>query len=67
MTRSKPIAFLASAALIPLSALAVAACGGGAAATASPPLAPPKNTTTPTRRWTRSCAPMRVVRRAVWR
>jgi predicted lipoprotein with Yx(FWY)xxD motif len=49
MTRSKPITFLASAAVIPLSALAVAACGGGAAATASPPPAPSKTTTTPTK------------------
>ena len=37
MTRSRPITFLASAAVIPLTALAVAACGGGGAATASPP------------------------------
>jgi predicted lipoprotein with Yx(FWY)xxD motif len=37
VTRSRPITFLASAALIPLVALAVAACGGGGAATASPP------------------------------
>jgi predicted lipoprotein with Yx(FWY)xxD motif len=37
MTRSKPITFLASAAVIPLVALTVAACGGGGAATASPP------------------------------
>ena len=38
MTRSKPITFLASAALIPLAALAVAACGGGgSAATAATP------------------------------
>jgi predicted lipoprotein with Yx(FWY)xxD motif len=36
MTRSSPIAVLAGAALIPLSALAVSACGG-AAATASRP------------------------------
>ena len=36
MTRSRPIAFLLSAAVLPLSALAVAACGGGGAATASP-------------------------------
>ena len=36
MTRSRPITFLASAAVIPLVALAVAACGGGGA-TASPP------------------------------
>ena len=33
MTRSRPITFLASAAVIPLVALAVAACGGGGAAT----------------------------------
>jgi predicted lipoprotein with Yx(FWY)xxD motif len=37
MTRSRPITFLASAAVIPVVALAVAACGGGGAATASPP------------------------------
>jgi predicted lipoprotein with Yx(FWY)xxD motif len=37
MTRSRPITFLASAALIPLAALAVAACGSGGTATASPP------------------------------
>jgi predicted lipoprotein with Yx(FWY)xxD motif len=42
MTRSTPITFLASAAVIPLTALAVAACGGGGAATAAP--APPKTT-----------------------
>jgi predicted lipoprotein with Yx(FWY)xxD motif len=44
MTRSKPRTFLASAALIPVSALALAACGGSAAATASP--APSKTTIT---------------------
>jgi predicted lipoprotein with Yx(FWY)xxD motif len=48
MTRRTPITFLASAAVIPLAALSVAACGGGAAATASPPPAAPKTTTTPT-------------------
>ena len=37
MTRTGPITFLASAAVIPLTALAVAACGGSGAATASPP------------------------------
>ena len=37
MTRTRPITFLASAAVVPLVALAVAACGGGGAATASPP------------------------------
>ena len=37
MTRSKPITFLASAAVIPLVAVAVAACGGGGAATAATP------------------------------
>ena len=47
MRRRKPITFLASAAVIPLTALTVAACGGGAAATASPPPAPPKTTATP--------------------
>jgi predicted lipoprotein with Yx(FWY)xxD motif len=41
MTRRRPITFLASAAVIPLAALAVAACGGGGAATAaSPPKTP---------------------------
>jgi predicted lipoprotein with Yx(FWY)xxD motif len=35
MTRSRPITFLASAAALPLIALAVAACGGGGAATAA--------------------------------
>jgi predicted lipoprotein with Yx(FWY)xxD motif len=37
MTRSRPIAFLAGAAAIPLTALAVAGCGGGATAAAAPP------------------------------
>jgi predicted lipoprotein with Yx(FWY)xxD motif len=49
MTRSRPITFLASAAVIPLVALAVAACGGGGTATASPPPAPSKATTAPTK------------------
>jgi predicted lipoprotein with Yx(FWY)xxD motif len=35
MTRSRPIAFLASAAVVPLIALVVAGCGGGNAATAA--------------------------------
>jgi predicted lipoprotein with Yx(FWY)xxD motif len=37
MTRRRPLTFLASAAVIPLIALAVAACGGGGAATAASP------------------------------
>src|SRR6476620_2461323 len=37
MTRSRPITFLASATVIPLVAMAVAACGGGVAATATVP------------------------------
>ena len=38
MTRSKPLTFLASAALIPIAAVAIAACGGGGnAATAATP------------------------------
>ena len=37
MRRSRPITILASAAVIPLAALAVAACGGGGAATAASP------------------------------
>jgi predicted lipoprotein with Yx(FWY)xxD motif len=48
MTRSRPITFLASAAVIPLTALAVGACGGSGAATASPSPPPSKTTTTPT-------------------
>ena len=44
MTRSRPITFLASAAAIPLTALAVAACGGGGATAASPP---PTSTASP--------------------
>jgi predicted lipoprotein with Yx(FWY)xxD motif len=47
MTR-RPITFLASAAVIPLTALAVAACGGSGTATASPPPAASKTTTAPT-------------------
>ena len=49
MTRSRPVTFLVSAAVLPLTALAVAACGGGGAATASPPPAPSKTTTTSAR------------------
>jgi predicted lipoprotein with Yx(FWY)xxD motif len=37
MTRSRPISFLATAAVIPLIALAISACGGGSAATAAAP------------------------------
>jgi predicted lipoprotein with Yx(FWY)xxD motif len=47
MIRSRPITFLASAAVIPLAALTLAACGGGGAATAAPAPAPvPSKTTT---------------------
>jgi predicted lipoprotein with Yx(FWY)xxD motif len=49
MTRSRPITFLASAAVVPLIALALAACGGGAAATAAPPPTPPTTSSTPTK------------------
>jgi predicted lipoprotein with Yx(FWY)xxD motif len=49
MMRSRPITFLASAAVIPLAALAVAACGGGGTATASPAPTASKTTTTPGR------------------
>jgi predicted lipoprotein with Yx(FWY)xxD motif len=45
--RSRPITFLASAAIIPLAALALAACGAGGAATASP--APSETTTAPSK------------------
>jgi predicted lipoprotein with Yx(FWY)xxD motif len=48
MTR-RPITFLASAAVIPLVALGLAACGGGGSATASPPPAPSKTATAPTK------------------
>jgi predicted lipoprotein with Yx(FWY)xxD motif len=48
MTRSKPIAFLASASVIPLAALGIAACGGGGAATAAPAPAPSQSTTAAT-------------------
>jgi predicted lipoprotein with Yx(FWY)xxD motif len=44
--RSRPTTFLASVALIPLSALAVAACGGSGAATAATPAS--TSTSTPT-------------------
>jgi predicted lipoprotein with Yx(FWY)xxD motif len=37
MTRSRPSKFLSTAAVVPLVALAVAACGGGGAATAATP------------------------------
>jgi predicted lipoprotein with Yx(FWY)xxD motif len=47
MIRSRPITFLASAAVLPLAALTLAACGGGGAATAAPAPAPvPSKTTT---------------------
>ncbi len=64
MTRSKPIAILASAVVIPLTALAVAACGGGGAATAAPAPAPSHTTTTPTRTQT---ATVRVANSSVGR
>ena len=38
MAHSRPLTFLTSAAVIPLTALAVAACGGGSTATAAAPL-----------------------------
>jgi predicted lipoprotein with Yx(FWY)xxD motif len=37
MTRRKPITVVGTAAVIPLVALAIAACGGGGGATAAPP------------------------------
>jgi predicted lipoprotein with Yx(FWY)xxD motif len=50
MRRRKPTTFLASAAVIPLTALAVAACGGGGtAATAAPAPAPAPAKTAPTK------------------
>jgi predicted lipoprotein with Yx(FWY)xxD motif len=51
MRRRRPITFLATAAVIPLTALAVAACGGsGGAATASPAPAPSTSQQTATLR-----------------
>ena len=48
MTRSRPVPLLAGAAVIPLVALTIAACGGGgAAATASPPPSTSAPTTAP--------------------
>jgi predicted lipoprotein with Yx(FWY)xxD motif len=47
MKRSRTLTFVASAGVIPVTALAVAACGGGGAATASPP--PSKTTTAPSK------------------
>jgi predicted lipoprotein with Yx(FWY)xxD motif len=50
MLRSRPVTFLASAAVVPLIALALAACGGGgAAATAAPPPTPPTTSSAPTK------------------
>jgi predicted lipoprotein with Yx(FWY)xxD motif len=48
MTRSRPITFLASAVVIPLTALTVAACGGGGTATASPAPSTSPSTSTST-------------------
>jgi predicted lipoprotein with Yx(FWY)xxD motif len=48
MTRSTPITFLATAAVIPLTALAVAGCGGGGAATAATAATAPPRTTSGT-------------------
>jgi predicted lipoprotein with Yx(FWY)xxD motif len=47
MRRRKPITFLASAAVIPLAALTVAACGSGGSAPDPPSPAAPKTTTAP--------------------
>jgi predicted lipoprotein with Yx(FWY)xxD motif len=45
MTRSRPITFLASAAVIPLVALAAAGCGGGGSAATAATGSPPKTST----------------------
>ncbi len=45
MRRSRPLAFLASVAVTPLAAMAIAACGGGGAATAAPAPTPSESTT----------------------
>ena len=42
MTRSRTITFLVTAAVIPLTALALASCGGGGASDATASTAPPK-------------------------
>jgi predicted lipoprotein with Yx(FWY)xxD motif len=44
MTRTRPIAFLASAAVVPLMALAGAACGGSGGGNAATAATPPKTT-----------------------
>jgi predicted lipoprotein with Yx(FWY)xxD motif len=46
MTRSRPITFLASAAVVPLTALAVSACGGGGAAATAASSPPTSSATT---------------------
>ena len=45
MTRSRPITFLATAAVIPLVALTIAACGGGGNAATAATTSPPKTST----------------------
>jgi predicted lipoprotein with Yx(FWY)xxD motif len=45
MTRSRPLTFLASAAVIPLVALAVAACGSGGGAATAAAVSTPKTST----------------------
>jgi predicted lipoprotein with Yx(FWY)xxD motif len=44
MTRTRPIAFLPTAAVVPLMALAVAACGGSGGGNAATAATPPKTT-----------------------
>ena len=44
MTRTRPIAFLPGAAVVPLMALAVAACGGSGGGDAATAATPPKTT-----------------------
>ena len=57
MRLGRPITFLVSAAVIPLVALAVAACGGSNAATASPPASTSTSASTPTTSTTTTSTP----------
>jgi hypothetical protein len=56
MTRRKPITFLATAAVVPLTALAVAGCGGGGSNNASSS-APPKASPPPAARHAHKSSP----------
>jgi predicted lipoprotein with Yx(FWY)xxD motif len=57
MNHRRPITFLAGAALVPLTALAVTACGSGGSATAATKAPTPAATKAPTSAATKSAAP----------